>query len=137
MWATADEVTATTGVTVTAATLAAANDDICMHSGVLDDANVYTRDEEWLAKAVCWQAAWLHGQPGHAERSSVTSVSQDGLSATYLDATAVVLAPRARRCLKNLSWMGPRSLRMTARGATGHLNTNPDFEPTDRDWVPI
>ena len=137
-WATAEDVLNVTGVdvTLTPSTLAAAESDISMHTGVLTTAIVFDRDAEWLRQAVAWQAAWLAGQPGNEQRSSVTSVSQDGLSVTYQDPTAVVLAPRARRCIKNLSWMGTRSVRVGPQGPRP-INNYETVDPPDHEWSPI
>lgn len=142
-WATADDVLSVTGVDLsgTPGVVAAASSDVSMHTGVLDTAAVYTRDEEWLRQATCWQAVWLAGNPGNVERASVTSVSQDGMSASYVDDTAVILAPRARRCLKNLSWMGSRSVRVTRRGGPRRgLRSDADFlanDDPDEQWAPM
>jgi hypothetical protein len=126
-----------TGVDVTLTPhLAQANGDIEMHTGVLDTAVVHTRDAEWLRRATAWQAAWLAGQPGHAERSTVTSVNQDGLSVTYADQASIVLAPRARRAIRNLSWMGSRSILPGNRAASA-INRYNVVDPPDSEWSGI
>ena len=141
-WATVDDVTEITGVDValTPAVLAMANEDVNMHVGITDDATVYSRDEYWLVRAVAWQAVWLLGQPGNEQRVSVNTVSQEGLQATFKDDVAIVLAPRARRCLKNLSWMGPRSTRLgparpSIEGLAAWKTTESD--PPDHMWAPL
>jgi hypothetical protein len=142
-WTTIAEALAITGVTVTAADLAGADEDVNMHAGITGDATVYDRDAHWLGRAVAWQAVWLAGQPGNAERSSVTTVSQEGLQAAYKDEAAVILAPRARRCLKNLSWMGSRSVRLgPARApaespASWYETSTSDTDPPDEYWTPM
>lgn len=73
------------------------------------------RDLEWLKKAVVWQAAWLPSQPGILGRVMAQSVTQDGTSAQFRSAADQTLAPLAQRAIKNLSWMGSRSLRTTTR----------------------
>lgn len=135
-WATADEVLDTTGVdvTLTPSVLAQAGSIINMHAGITDDATVYERDEYWLGQAVIWQTAWLAGQQAVAERSSMTTVSQEGLQVTYQDEAALVLAPLARRSLKNLSWMGTRSVRLGHR-VTVHKTT--EVDPPDECWTPL
>lgn len=137
MWATIEDVLNITGVdiTLTPEKLNAANSIVQLHTGVLDTATVHTRDAEWLRQAVAWQAAWAAGQADLQQRSSATSVSQDGLSATLKDEAAVILAPAARRAIKNLSWMGSRSVLMSRR-ATGHRKTT-DVDPPDHAWSPI
>jgi hypothetical protein len=135
-WATAVEVLDLTGETVTAADLAVAEDDIALHTGILPDATVHDRDAAWLLRAVAWQAVWLAGQPGNTERSSVTSVSQDGMSAVLQDPTAVILAPRARRALKNLSWMGTRSVRIEPP-VENTFQPWDTIDPPDDAWSPV
>lgn len=140
MWATADDVLTLTGVDVSQdeSILTGANSLVSMHTGVLDTATVHTRDAEWLRQAVAWQAAWMNGQPGIAERASVSSVSQDGLSATYVDSAAVILAPAARRCIKNLSWMRSRSVPMTGRSTTARaINRYDVTDAPDEMWSPV
>lgn len=136
MWATADDVQDITGVDIalTPALLAQADSIIGMHAGITSTAAVYARDAEWLRQAVAWQTAWLAGQSGMAERSSVTTVSQEGLQVTYQDEAALVLAPLARRALKNLSWMGTRSVRMSRRRP--RVKTT-DVDPPDEAWTPM
>jgi hypothetical protein len=141
MWATVADVLDITGVdlALTPGIVVQAQGDIELHAGVLDTAVVFERDAEWLKRAVAWQAAWLPGQPGSAERSSVDNVSQEGLTVTYKDEAAVVLAPRARRALKNLSWMGTRSVRLApARRSAGEQSRRTtDTDPPDDRWSPM
>jgi hypothetical protein len=136
VWATAEDVLAATGVdvTLTPVWLTQANGIINMHAGIADDATVYVRDEYWLQQAVIWQTAWLAGQPGVMERSSVTTVSQEGMQVTYQDEAALTLAPLARRCLKNLSWMGSRSVRLARRV---NVRKTTDVDPPDECWTPM
>jgi hypothetical protein len=136
-WATLAEVQAyPDSSAVTSGHLTLAEDDISSHTGVLTDAVLHDRDLEWLKRAVCHQAIWLAGQPGNAERTSATSVSQDGMSATLQDATAVVLAPRARRAVKNLSWMGTRSVRIEPP-VESTFEPWDTVDPPDSAWTPL
>jgi hypothetical protein len=121
---------------VTAGHLTLAEDDISSHTGILPTAEVHDRDATWLQKAVCHQAIWLAGQPGNQERTSVTSVSQDGMSVTLQDATAVILAPRARRAVKNLSWMGTRSVRIEPK-VENTFNNWDTLDAPDDMWTPL
>jgi hypothetical protein len=121
---------------VTASHVTLAEDDISSHTGILTDATLHDRDTEWLKRAVIHQAIWLAGQPGNQERSSVTSMSQDGMSAVLQDATAVILAPRARRAVKNLSWMGTRSVRIEPP-VENTFQPWDTIDPPDSDWTRI
>jgi hypothetical protein len=134
------------GVTTTAAgTLALAHSIVRTHVGRTEAAaNAMTaRDLVWLREAVCWQAAWLPGQPGLLQRVGVQGVSQDGLSAQYRSHADQLLAPLAQRALKNLSWMGTRSLRTTTRPARGDAPepglTAASWATTDPEtgWEPL
>ena len=113
-WATEAEVLGITGVTVTAAALAAADAVITIYAGVTDAATLKSRDSHWLKQATAWQSIWQKEQPGYTERHAVQEISQDGLDITYSDQAAhtasIMLAPLAIRTLKNLSWKKGRAL---------------------------
>jgi hypothetical protein len=69
-------------------------------------------DSQLLKIAVSYQSAWVAAQPDLFERSDVTSVNQDGMSASYTG-TGLTLSPHAKQAVKRLSWMGSRSVSMT------------------------
>jgi hypothetical protein len=121
---------------VTAGHVTLAEDDIASHTGITTDATLHDRDAAWLLKAVIHQAIWLAGQPGNQGRTSVTAVSQDGMSVTLQDATAVILAPRARRAIKNLSWMGTRSVRIEPK-IENTFNNYDTLDAPDHMWIPL
>lgn len=114
-WATASDVLARTGITVTGPQLAMAQTVIETHINRTIDAVMTNRDLAWLNRAVCWQAAWLSGQFGYLFNHEVTSVSQDGVSTAFPDLSAITLGPLAKRALLNLSWTGTRSSRIRPR----------------------
>jgi len=114
-WATASDVLAITGQAVSGPQLAVAQGVVELHVGRTTDAVMTVRDLSWLKRAVSWQAAWLVGQYGFLFRSTVTNVSQDGVSTSFPDLSAITLGPLCRRAINNLSWTGTRSLRIRPR----------------------
>jgi hypothetical protein len=104
---------------------------------LLNATNLSARNLKWLRYAVAYQCAFMIEHPDYFTRMDVTSMTQDGASAT-LRADGLVLAPNARRCLKRLSWRGVRTVQ--AVGEFNHHNrfgslTNDDFFDT-LDWKP-
>lgn len=139
VWATASDVATVTGKTVTAENVAAAIGSVAVAIARTTDDVLATRDLYWLKQAVCWQAAWLPDQPDFTGRSDVSSVSQDGVAVTYADRESVVLAPLAKRAIRNLSWMKSRSVRPRNPFVDGWLplTNNPLSEASDEleGWV--
>lgn len=146
-WATPEECAAITGTTPDDATLVLAHATIRAHINRTEAevaALVVARDLEWLREAVAWQAAWLPGQPGILQRVGVQGVNQDGLNAQYRSAADQVVAPLAQRALKNLSWMGSRSLRTSTRtpraSGGGDAGLTAESWPTtdpEHGWQPL
>jgi hypothetical protein len=116
-WATTADVLAITGTATTDANLALAQAIVEDHVNRTPEAvgAMRTRDLNNLRKAVAWQAIWLAGQPGLLQRVGTTGISQDGLNVTYSSRADLLLAPLAQRALKNLSWMGSRSIQIRHR----------------------
>lgn len=114
-WASAQQVIDATGVTVTQAQLAQAQEDIEVFSNrIFADADrIRPRDLHWLSVAVARQAAWLAGQYGIETRLDSTAISQDGVS-SQLTTHALVLAPMAARALHRCSWMRSRTVHVRA-----------------------
>lgn len=113
-WATAVDVKALTGATVSDALIDQATGVIELTSGGrlarLDPEHVSERNFDWLRRAVSYQAAWMDAHPDYFERMDVADLDQDGVVATFRP-DSLVLAPLARRCLKRLSWRGVRTIR--------------------------
>jgi hypothetical protein len=107
-WATPDDVFDLTGREASPESLAAAQTMIELFSGTTtiasDEELIASKNLRLLQQAVAWQAVWLEAHPDALEAMDVTGVSQDGLSATYANANAHLLAPLATRCLNRLSW---------------------------------
>jgi hypothetical protein len=103
-WATAQQVQDTTGVSVTDAQLAQAQDDIEIFTNRIytDTPRIRTRDLYWLGRAVARQAAWIVGQFGLETRLDATQIQQDQVSTT-LTGDGLVLAPMAARALRKVS----------------------------------
>lgn len=78
------------------------------------DAEIQTSDAAWLKKAVILQSVWMLEQVDILSRQSVSSISQDGLSLQAPDSLTFVLAPLAKRALKNCSWTKTGTMRVAA-----------------------
>jgi hypothetical protein len=130
-WATISECTAITGVTPDAATLALAQSSVEDHVNRSPDVtdSLYARDLYWLKKAVAWQAAWLPAQHDLLTRTGVQTVTQDGMSAQFRTPADQLLSPHAQRALKNVSWLGSRSVRFDSRGEGRYS------EAADGQWL--
>lgn len=144
-WATEAEVLSVTGVVVTTAQLAQADSVITIFANRTTDAVLSDRDLYWLKQATCWQAAWQKDQAGYATRHAVTEVTQDGMQLVYSggdvpNLASITLSPLAQRALKNTSWKGSRTLRITTVAEeTLSVNTNYRLESNDDlfPWQPI
>lgn len=114
MWSTEAQALTYTGKTVTDEELAMAGGIITIYAGVTPDqpeASITARDRVWLAMAEAYQAVWMRGKPDITEvRESHTSTSADGVSVQRESDSQIMLAPLAARTLKNLSWVGGRSV---------------------------
>jgi hypothetical protein len=107
-WASESDVVTLTGSPADAVKLAQAQATIELAIGRTEakgTAEMTARDLDWLRRAVAYQAAWMAGQPDLFQRLEVKSLSQDGMSATF-KGDALVLAPNAKRAIRNLSWLG-------------------------------
>lgn len=136
MWATIENVQTATGRVVTETTRNLAAQSIEMHTGLIEGVertDISGRDLYWLKLAVCYQAVWLLAQPDYLERNAVSSVSQDGQSATAGNPDWLTLSPQARKCLKRLSWRGVRTV-ATAGSKPAIVNVNSDEYEDTLDW---
>jgi hypothetical protein len=112
-WATAADVLSLTGATVTDAQLTQANGAIELHAGRLYTdaaARTGTRDLEWMRRATAYQAVWMASQPDVFTRLDYTEVAKETGAATKVTATAMTLAPLARKALARVSWLKSRSV---------------------------
>lgn len=138
-WATVQNVADVTGKTVTPLDRTMAVNAIELHTGLIEEVErtgLSDRDRYWLKLAVCYQAAWLLSQPDYLERNAVSSVSQDGQSATGGNPEWLKLAPMARTAIKRLSWRGTRT-RTTQEGNRSVVNVNSDEYEETLDWTPV
>jgi hypothetical protein len=119
MWATTEDVTTLTGVTVTEADRNIAATVIEAKTGVLEGVkrSISDRDLYFLKQAVCYEAVFVAATPDFLERMNLASASQDGQSVTTRNADDLILAPLARMAIKRLSWRGPRGLNIGRAGA--------------------
>lgn len=113
-WATTTQVSDITGTTVTTAQLNAASSVIDIYANRTEAASggIHTRDLNTLKQACAWQAVWQAQQTDYGTKSSFISMTQDGFSVTYgsdKSESEIMLAPLARRALRNLSWKGSKS----------------------------
>lgn len=85
-----------------------------LYAGVVQEqpeASISAVDRRWLAQAEAYQAVWMRGKPGYlTQRESHTSTSADGVSVQRAADSQNMLAPLAARTLKNLSWLGTRTV---------------------------
>lgn len=142
-WATVDDVADITGATVDDNILRVANYVIQVHARriyALDATATGTRDSYWLKAAVAWQSAWLPDQADFETRMNIQGISESG-RATTLDATALTLAPMAKRAIDNCTWRRSRSLHVrspfvdgsTAVSASATSSSNDPYER----WRPM
>ncbi len=138
-WATAQQVINTTGVSVTDAQLAQAQDDIEIFTNRIyaETDRIRTRDLYWLGRAVARQAAWIAGQFGLETRLDATQIQQDQVSTT-VQGDGLVLAPMAARALRRVSWMRSRTvhIRSAVEGAGPVGNVLSDAADGQLDWAP-
>ncbi|MFB9383263.1 hypothetical protein ACFFTK_08940 [Pseudonocardia petroleophila] len=104
---------------MTSLQLAQASGVVTLYCGRTADSaeRMSRRDLYWLKQATAWQATWQAGQVSFEERSSVASLDQDGIKATFSREWQMVLAPLAARALKNLSWKRTRVVNQRPRRA--------------------
>lgn len=115
-WATTGDVLLYTGVTVTGAQVAQAQAVVEIFADTTtaasDAGNISEKNLRLLKQATAYQAAWISQHPDAFTNMDVTSISQDQVSATFLHANALILAPLAKRCIDRLSWRRIRPIRM-------------------------
>lgn len=126
-WATTDDVTDLTRVTVDDETLAMAQGVVELFSGVTetqtDDFSV--RDLRHLKMAVAYQASFISANPEMFGRAGVQQFAQDGISFTATNSLSkqsaddvLVLSPLSRLALRRLSWNGSMRSIQVSRGLT-------------------
>lgn len=109
-WTTTEAVASLTGLTVTAADIAAAQGIIELKTGVLIEQypTLWGRDAAWIGRAVAYQAAFMSEHPDLFSRMRVGSASQEGQSFAGTG-DYMTVAPLARAAMKRLSWKGTHS----------------------------
>ena len=139
-WATAQDVTDSTGVTVTDQQLVQAQKAVEVFSNRIfgDEARMRTRDLYWLGQAVAHQAAWIAGQFGLETRLDATQIQQDQVSTT-LQGDGLVLAPMAARALRRVSWMRSRTVHIRSAFESAGVAVNPLADASDdqQAWTPL
>lgn len=141
-WATVSDVLSVTGHSATEPQLAEADSVITIYCNRTPDASggMTKRDLYWLRSATCWQTVWQAAQAGYEQLGSAQAVSQDGLQIQRETEHSVTLAPLAARALKNLSWVGSRTLRTpNIRIPLGVNVVDYALESSDEgsDWLPF
>jgi len=133
-WATAADVKTITGVTVTADDVTRAQFIVELFAGTTtatsDNGLLSTWNLRMLKWAVAFQAAWMKSKPDIYTNVDMDGVSQDGVSGTYGNENANLLAPLALRCLRRLSWWNRP---LTARRRTPGMGMQ--YQLGDRDSV--
>ncbi len=122
-WATVEQGIGFTGKTMTVEHLTLASSVVTLYAGVTPNmpaGSITNQDRYWLAMATAYQAAWMPSKSGYLEhRESHTSQSADGVSVQRTSDADIMLAPLAARTIRNLSWMGIRSVQI------GRFGTRP------------
>lgn len=140
-WCTAAEVYAITRREVTRDNLTKAHYDIEIVSGrlfqYLEDGILCDDDRDWLKRAVAHQAVFVTDHPAKDSSIEVTSVSEGraSMSPTY---DGLILGPMARRALKNVSWVGARTVGIGKGPQTGGLAnlTSIAYDIPEAPWGP-
>jgi hypothetical protein len=140
-WATPQQVTDITGVTVTDAQLGLAQASIEMFSNRTypDTERIRARDLYWLRMAVAYQAAWEQGQFDLNTRLDANQVQQDGVVAN-LDSRAMMLGPRAKQALQRCSWMRSRTIHVRSPfedGQRAYGDPLADSSDETLPWTPM
>jgi len=141
-WATLADVVSVTGVSsVSAEQLAMAVGTIEIYANRTTDLPedaISRRDLAWLKRAVCWQAAWLPGQPDYIGRQLADSISSDGQAVSRGAEYYATLAPLAARALRNLSWVGARTQRVLREGQlAGGIDFTNESSDDFGEWRPL
>lgn len=150
-WATASEVYSITGATIDDSVILDAQgvvETFCgrTFSGSSSNTAFKQKDLSWLMKAVAYQAEWMPEQPGYKSRHNIKEVIQDGQNVVYVGSSEaanpalLMLAPLAFRAIKNLSWMGTRSVRFAPpRLDRGRYLTADEYRCNDDHggWEPL
>jgi hypothetical protein len=142
-WATADDVYTVTGKEASPEALALAQTIVELFSGTTEEASdngdILSKNLRYLRNAVAFQAVWLDAHPDVLEAMDVEGVSQDGLSATYANANAHLLAPLAKRFLDRLSWktQGIRIKRARHGQASTRGNRDSAVADDQYEWTPL
>lgn len=105
-------VAAITGVTVSAELIAQATAIIELAMGIdlSNLANLRAINRRWAVYGICYQAAWMPGQPDLMSRIDVTTISQDGLALTPRDRNSLIIAPLASKALRRVTWKRSRTI---------------------------
>jgi hypothetical protein len=145
-WATASDVATYTGLPVTAAQVEQAQAVIELFADTTEDAsdagNIKPKNLRLLKLAVAYQAGWITQHPDAFTNIDLTNFTQDQVSGTLTHASALVLAPLAKRCIDRLSWKRIRPLRIGARTEPGHIprtmnTTSAVLDDDDPRWQPL
>lgn len=73
---------------------------------------LFKQDAAWLKRAVIYQTLWVIDHPDSITQQNFASLSQDGQSVTNRDGLDVVLAPLAKRALKQCTWAKHGTIRL-------------------------
>lgn len=106
-WCDVTHVLSLTGVDVDANVMAQAQGVLAIISDVWPDElpqDLRAADQRRLADALAYQAAWMAPKPDLFAEVQAAGVSQDGVSAQYVNQYSQYTAPLAQVCLNRLSW---------------------------------
>jgi hypothetical protein len=140
-WATTDEVEDITGeVDVTSSQVRQAQAVIDLYAGLTIDAvaAATARDQMWLKRAVAYQTVWQRSRPGYLTHlSEITGVQQDQLNFTYTSKAAVMVAPLALRALRNISWLGSRTVQLRRPRPESYIDFTLESSDSQGVWTPL
>ena len=147
-WASAADVLALTGETVTDPQVAMAQGIVELFAGTDEDADAdqSARALKCLKRAVAYQAGWMNTQIDLFARLEVTTLSQDGVSLQPATVDAQLLAPLAGRWLDRLPWRRSRSVFTGNRpgdrydgiqAARDNVLYERDDERDGKPWIPL
>ncbi len=113
-WATISETLSYTRINVELEDLDAAQVMIEIFADVVygQTDNLSAKNLRLLKMAVAYQAAWMTQHPDLFTHTDIQSINQDGIFYVHQHENSYLLAPMARRCIKRLSWMRTRNIKI-------------------------
>lgn len=100
--------------------------------------SISTSDTAHLRRAVAFQAMWLNSQDDFLARLGTNSFSVDGAAMSANEQNMLVLAPLAKRSLRNLSFRNSSVRPRTQAEVDAYYNNRfLTVNSSDDGWVPL